>query len=120
MRTAYARSVPSFLAACALLCCTTLPALAAAWKPEENLEIVVAGGPGGGTDQLARLVQSAISQNKLLDVNTVVLNKGGGNGAEAFLDLKLAQGNAHKLVIAPRGAGRRPRRNGGRCSRRHC
>nr|WP_302565453.1 hypothetical protein [Pseudomonas aeruginosa] len=70
MRTAYARSVPSFLAACALLCCTTLPALAAAWKPEENLEIVVAGGPGGGTDQLARLVQSAISQNKLLDVNT--------------------------------------------------
>ncbi|WP_301951624.1 Bug family tripartite tricarboxylate transporter substrate binding protein, partial [Pseudomonas aeruginosa] len=99
MRTAYARSVPSFLAACALLCCTTLPALAAAWKPEENLEIVVAGGPGGGTDQLARLVQSAISQNKLLDVNTVVLNKGGGNGAEAFLDLKLAKGNAHKLVI---------------------
>lgn len=68
-------------------------------KPEENLEIVVAGGPGGGTDQLARLVQSAISQNKLLDVNTVVLNKGGGNGAEAFLDLKLAKGNAHKLVI---------------------
>lgn len=99
MRTAYARSVPSFLAACALLCCTALPALAAAWKPEENLEIVVAGGPGGGTDQLARLVQSAISQNKLLDVNTVVLNKGGGNGAEAFLDLKLAKGNAHKLVI---------------------
>ena len=98
-RTAYARSVPSFLAACALLCCTALPALAAAWKPEENLEIVVAGGPGGGTDQLARLVQSAISQNKLLDVNTVVLNKGGGNGAEAFLDLKLAKGNAHKLVI---------------------
>ena len=44
-------------------------------KPEENLEIVVAGGPGGGTDQLARLVQSAISQNKLLDVNTVVLNR---------------------------------------------
>lgn len=29
----------------------------------------------------------------------MVLNKGGGNGAEAFLDLKLAKGNAHKLVI---------------------
>lgn len=29
----------------------------------------------------------------------MVLNKGGGNGAEAFLDLKLAKGNARKLVI---------------------
>src|SRR5690606_7576896 len=47
----------------------------------------------------ARLIQSAISQHQLLDVNTVVLNKGGGNGAEAFLDMKLAQGDAHKLVI---------------------
>lgn len=99
MRYTYARHLSSFLAACALLSAPALPALAEAWKPQKNVEIVVAGGPGGGTDQLARLIQSAISQHQLLDVNTVVLNKGGGNGAEAFLDMKLAQGDAHKLVI---------------------
>ncbi|MCY1279584.1 Tripartite tricarboxylate transporter family receptor [compost metagenome] len=99
MRIAYARHAVRFLAGCTLLCASALPALADAWKPEGNVEIVVAGGPGGGTDQLARLIQSAISQHKLLDVNTVVLNKGGGNGAEAFLDMKLANGDAHKLVI---------------------
>ncbi|MBC3424005.1 MULTISPECIES: tripartite tricarboxylate transporter substrate binding protein [unclassified Pseudomonas] len=99
MRNAYARHISSLLAACGLLCATALPALADTWKPEKNVEIVVAGGPGGGTDQLARLIQQAISQHHLLDVNTVVLNKGGGNGAEAFLDMKLAQGDAHKLVI---------------------
>ena len=82
----------------ALLCAAPLAALAD-WKPEKNVEIVVAGGPGGGTDQLGRVIQSAITQHKLLDVNTVVLNKGGGNGAEAFLEMKLAEGDADKLVI---------------------
>ena len=95
MRIAYARQAFRFLAGCTLLCASALPVLADAWKPEKNVEIVVAGGPGGGTDQLARLIQLAISQHNLLDVNTVVLNKGGGNGAEAFLDMKLANGDAH-------------------------
>jgi len=90
------RHVPALLAA---LICTVPLAAVADWKPEKNVEIVVAGGPGGGTDQLGRVIQSAITQHKLLDVNTVVLNKGGGNGAEAFLEMKLAAGDANKLVI---------------------
>ncbi len=90
------RHVPALLAA---LLCTAPLAAVADWKPEKNVEIVVAGGPGGGTDQLGRVIQSAITQHKLLDVNTVVLNKGGGNGAEAFLEMKLAEGDANKLVI---------------------
>ncbi|MDQ7983875.1 tripartite tricarboxylate transporter substrate binding protein [Pseudomonas sp. G34] len=90
------RHVPALLAA--LFCTAPLPAVAD-WKPEKNVEIVVAGGPGGGTDQLGRVIQSAITQHKLLDVNTVVFNKGGGNGAEAFLEMKLAEGDANKLVI---------------------
>lgn len=101
MRTAPFRRASRFLLGSALLCAMALPTLAlAAWQPEKNVELIVAGGPGGGTDQLGRLIQSIISTHKLLDVNTVVLNKGGGNGAEAFLDLKMSKGDADKLVIA--------------------
>lgn len=92
MRTASFRRASRLLLGCTLLCATALPTLAlAAWQPDKNVEIVVAGGPGGGTDQLGRLIQSIISTHKFLDVNTIVLNKGGGNGAEAFLDMKVSR-----------------------------
>lgn len=91
----------SLLAALPLcLAAAVSPVAQAAWQPEGKVEIVVAGGPGGGTDQLGRLIQSIITQHKLLDASTVVMNKGGGNGAEAFLEMKLAKGEADKLVIA--------------------
>ena len=75
-----------------------------AWKPTKNVELVVAAGAGGGTDQLARLIQSIISRHHLLDVSTVVQNKGGGNGAEGFLDIKLAKGDPYKLIVGTNNA----------------
>ncbi|WP_166366192.1 Bug family tripartite tricarboxylate transporter substrate binding protein [Pseudomonas akapageensis] len=98
MRNVYGRRLTHLFAACTLFCASALPALAA-WQPDKNVEILVAGGPGGGTDQLGRLIQSIITQHNLLNVSTVVMNKGGGNGAEAFLDMKLTQGDAERLVI---------------------
>jgi tripartite-type tricarboxylate transporter receptor subunit TctC len=100
MRNAFVRRTSRLFLGCTLIAAGALPALAqAAWQPDKNVEIVVAGGPGGGTDQLGRLIQSIITTHKFLDVNTIVLNKGGGNGAEAFLDMKMNKGDAEKLVI---------------------
>lgn len=86
------------LLACAV---ATMAATAASadWKPTKNVEFVVTSGPGGGTDQFARAIQAAITKNKLLDVNVVVVNKGGGSGAEGFVYAKAAAGDAHKLVF---------------------
>lgn len=72
----------------------------AEWKPTKSIEFVATGGPGGGTDQFARTVQAAITRNKLTDANIVVVNKGGGSGAEGFVYGKVAAGDAHKLVFA--------------------
>lgn len=44
------------------------PALAqgAGWQPQRPVEFIVAAGPGGGTDQFARIVQSIIQKYSLL------------------------------------------------------
>lgn len=74
------------------------------WQPRKNVEIVVAAGAGGGTDQLARLIQSVITKYDLMPVSTVVQNKGGGNGAEGFLDMKLSKGDPNKIIVGTNNA----------------
>ena len=56
-------------------------------------------GTGGGADQMARFIQGMVAKHRLMKVPMVVVNKGGGAGAEGFLDLKESKGDAHKLII---------------------
>jgi tripartite-type tricarboxylate transporter receptor subunit TctC len=71
----------------------------AAWEPSRPVEIVVPAGPGGGADQMARVIQGIVSKHGLMKQSMVVVNKSGGAGGEGFLDVKNAKGNPHKLVI---------------------
>jgi putative tricarboxylic transport membrane protein len=70
------------------------------WKPSKAVEFVVTAGPGGGTDQFARVVQAIVTKYELLGQPAVVVNKGGGSGAEGFLYAKLSAGDPHKIVFA--------------------
>jgi putative tricarboxylic transport membrane protein len=80
--------------------CAALPfAAAAQWKPSKPIEFIVPAGTGGGADQMARFIQGVAAKNNLLDQPIVVVNRGGGAGAEGFLDIKADKGNPHKLVI---------------------
>jgi putative tricarboxylic transport membrane protein len=72
---------------------------AAEWKPTRPIEFNGAAGPGGGTDIFARAVQLAIQNHKLVDQPILVQNKGGGSGTEAYLAVKSAAGDPHKLVF---------------------
>lgn len=74
------------------------PALA--WEPEKPVEIVVAAGAGGASDQMARMLQAAIQKNNLLKQPVIVSLKGGASGAEALAYMKSAEGDPHKFVIA--------------------
>ena len=70
-----------------------------AWEPAKTVEFIVPAGTGGGADQMARLVQSIIAKHNLMKQSMVVVNKGGGAGAEGFLDVKGAKGDPHKIII---------------------
>ncbi len=70
-----------------------------AWEPTKTVEFIVPAGTGGGADQMARLIQSIIAKHNLMKEPMVVVNKGGGAGAEGFLDLKDAKGDPHKIII---------------------
>src|SRR5258706_13544667 len=75
------------------------PALAA-WEPTKPVEIVVAAGAGGASDQMARMMQAAIQKNNLMKQPMVVSLKGGASGAEALMYMKSSDGDANKVLIA--------------------
>ncbi len=81
-------------------CAFALPATAADWAPNRPVEFVVSAGPGGGTDQFARVVQTIVQKYKLLPVPVVVSNKSGGAGTEAFVYAKSQKGDANKVVFS--------------------
>jgi tripartite-type tricarboxylate transporter receptor subunit TctC len=71
----------------------------AAWEPTKPVELLVPAGRGGGADQMARLIQDITAKHKLLKEPMVVINKSAGAGAESFMEVKTAKGDAHKLVV---------------------
>jgi tripartite-type tricarboxylate transporter receptor subunit TctC len=73
---------------------------AAAWEPTKPVEIVVAAGAGGASDQMARMMQAAIQKNGLMKQPMVVSLKGGASGAEALMYMKSGQGDANRVLIA--------------------
>jgi len=71
----------------------------AEWKPTKPVEFLGAAGAGGGTDIFNRTVQSIIQKYNLVDQPILVTPKGGGSGAEAYVYVKSAAGDPHKLVF---------------------
>ena len=72
---------------------------AMAWEPTKPVEFVVPAGTGGGADQMARFLQGVIAKHNLMKQPLVVVNKSGGAGAEGFLQVKGAKGDANKIII---------------------
>src|SRR4030081_1128961 len=72
----------------------------AAWEPTKPVEIVVAAGAGGASDQMARMMQAAIQKNNLMKQPMVVSLKGGASGAEALIYMKAGSSDGHKVLIA--------------------
>ena len=98
-RSARALAATLLAAAAATAALLGAPKAHAAWEPTKSIEFIVPAGTGGGADQMARFIQGVATKHKLTNQPIVVVNKGGGAGAEAFLDVKGDKGNPHKIVI---------------------
>src|SRR4029079_6107315 len=73
---------------------------AVAWEPTKPVEIVVAAGAGGASDQMARMIQAAIQKNSLMKQPMVVSLKGGASGAEALIYMKSSDGDPNRMLLA--------------------
>jgi len=72
----------------------------AGWEPTKPIEIVVAAGAGGASDQMARMMQAAIQKNNLIKAPVVVSLKAGASGAEALMYMKSSEGDPNRVLIA--------------------
>ena len=87
-----------FAGAALAIALTSAPAFA--WEPTKPVEIVVAAGAGGASDQMARMIQAAIQKHNLMKQPMVVSLKGGASGGEALMYMKASDGDPNKVLIA--------------------
>jgi putative tricarboxylic transport membrane protein len=98
-----ARFVCSLVAAGALAASALLmpasPAVAQSWEPTKPIQFIIPAGTGGGADQMARFIQGVVAKNNLAKQPIITVNKGGGAGAEGFLEVKKSAGDPHNIII---------------------
>jgi tripartite-type tricarboxylate transporter receptor subunit TctC len=90
----------SFAAIAAAVAASFVAAPSFAWEPTKPVEIVVAAGAGGASDQMARMMQAAIQKNNLMKQPMVVSLKGGASGGEALMYMKESAGDPNRVLLA--------------------
>jgi putative tricarboxylic transport membrane protein len=96
MKRTFLRCALGTLALCAA---AQIAAQQADWKPNGPVELVVAAGAGGGNDRTARMLAKLLSDEKLVDVPLVVINKPGAGGVVAQNYLNSHRGSGNYLMI---------------------
>ena len=94
------RLLPAAAASLALLLTPAAEVLAQAKYPSRMIEVVVPYAPGGGTDNLIRMITGIIDENKWSPVPMNVNNRAGGSGAVGFNYLINKKGDAYVIAGA--------------------
>ena len=94
------RLTAAAVASLALLLAPAADALAQAKYPSRMVEVVVPYAPGGGTDNLMRMITGIIDENKWSPVPMNVNNRAGGSGAVGFTYLINKKGDAYVIAGA--------------------
>ncbi|MEQ1807296.1 MAG: tripartite tricarboxylate transporter substrate binding protein, partial [Burkholderiaceae bacterium] len=91
---------PFAAASAALLLACSGAALAQASYPSKNIEVVVPFAPGGGTDNLMRMITGIMDENKWSPVALNVNNRAGGSGTVGYAYLIGKKGDSHVVAGA--------------------
>jgi tripartite-type tricarboxylate transporter receptor subunit TctC len=83
----------------AMAALSAMPATSQAWEPTKPVQFIIPAGTGGGADQMARFIQGVVAKNNLAKQPIITVNKGGGAGAEGFLEVKKSAGDPHNIII---------------------
>ena len=75
-------------------------AVAQAKYPSKNIEVVVPFAPGGGTDNMMRMITGIIDENKWSPVPMNVNNRPGGSGTIGYSYLITKKGDPHVVAGA--------------------
>ena len=67
--------------------------------PSKTIELVVAGNPGGGLDLVARELEGALRETKLVKQAIAIKNMGGAGGNLAKSYVSQRKGDAHVLYL---------------------
>jgi putative tricarboxylic transport membrane protein len=75
-------------------------AQAGRWKPEQNVEIIIPTSAGTGSDATGRFIQRLLTERKLIEAPSVVVNKPGGAATVGLSYLNLHVGEGHYFMVA--------------------
>ena len=76
-----------------------LAGTAQAWEPNKPISFVIMAGKGGGADKMARLMQAIVEENDLAPKPLIPVNKPGGSGAEALVDLNTTGDPNYSIMV---------------------
>jgi putative tricarboxylic transport membrane protein len=71
-----------------------------AWKPEKPVELILPTAAGGANDNIARLIQRILQDQKLVTTPVLVMNKAGGNQTLASIYLRQHPRDPHFLLYS--------------------
>lgn len=86
--------------ACAAVLAVPGVATAQAWKPQQQVEIIVGSAAGSSPDTMARMIQRIWQEKRLLEVPATVMNRVGGGNTIAWTFLNQRPGDGHYLMIS--------------------
>lgn len=95
------KTISAVALACVALAWVGASSAQTAWKPERNVEIISGTAAGGAVDRANRTVQRIWQDRKIVEANTVVVNKPGGGNTIAWNYLNQHAGDGHYVSIAP-------------------
>ena len=91
------RFVPGTLIGIAAAVATIAPAVSQAAYPEQRINLIVAYGPGGGTDMIARVMVPYIEKYLGNEAKIVVHNRPGAGGAIGFMAVANAPADGYTI-----------------------